>query len=35
MTIGWSEALILLLLLGFLVGLAFRGGLLRGRRTRK
>lgn len=31
MTIGWSEALIILVVLAFLVGLAFRAGLTRGR----
>jgi hypothetical protein len=32
MTIGWTEALIILIVLVFLVGLAFRGGIERGRR---
>jgi hypothetical protein len=31
MTIGWSEALIILVVLAFLVGLAFRAGVTRGR----
>lgn len=32
MTIGWPEALIILVILVFLIGLAFRGGIERGRR---
>jgi hypothetical protein len=35
MTIGWAEALVLFILVAFLVALAFRGGLVRGRRPRK
>jgi Sec-independent protein translocase protein TatA len=34
MTIGWSEALIILVVLAFLVGLAFRAGVTRGRGRR-
>lgn len=34
MTIGWSEALIILILVAFLVALAFRGGYVRGRMKR-
>jgi hypothetical protein len=32
MTIGWMEGLIILIVLAFLIGLAFRGGYVRGRR---
>jgi hypothetical protein len=32
MTIGWMEGLIILMVLAFLIGLAFRGGYVRGRR---
>ncbi|MEN9936443.1 MAG: hypothetical protein RLZZ387_3022 [Chloroflexota bacterium] len=31
MTIGWSEALIIFIVLTFMVGLAFRAGFVRGR----
>ncbi|MCS6842155.1 MAG: hypothetical protein NZ699_16770 [Roseiflexus sp.] len=34
MTIGWTEALIILILVAFLVALAFRGGYVRGRMKR-
>ncbi len=34
MTIGWGEALIIVILLAFLLALAFRGGYVRGRMQR-
>jgi hypothetical protein len=34
MTIGWTEALIIFILVVFLAALAFRGGYVRGRMTR-
>ncbi|MGQ9549897.1 MAG: hypothetical protein ACUVWS_14830 [Roseiflexus sp.] len=34
MTIGWGEALIIVILLAFLLALAFRGGYVRGRMRR-
>lgn len=34
MTIGWTEALIIFIILAFVIGLAFRGGVTRGRMQR-
>lgn len=34
MTIGWTEGLIILIILAFVIGLAFRGGYQRGRMRR-
>lgn len=34
MTIGWGEVLIIVILLAFLLALAFRGGYVRGRMWR-
>jgi hypothetical protein len=35
MTLGWEEILIVLLVVGFVVALTFRAGIIRGRQTRR
>lgn len=35
MTLGWEEILIVLLVVGFVVGLSFRAGIIRGRQTKR
>lgn len=34
MTIGWPEALIVLLVVGFVVAFSYRAGIIRGRQNR-
>ena len=35
MTLGWGEILIVLLVVGFIVALSFRAGIIRGRQTKR